>query len=76
MLIRMTTHVERRVAMAAEPFHFAPEPAAGLDEAAARWLDETLVSLKQQVTIVMVSHDSSQVRRIADDITQLERAQA
>jgi zinc transport system ATP-binding protein len=52
------------------------EPAAGLDEAAARWLDETLLSLKGEVTVVMVSHDSGQVRRIADDVTPLERAQA
>lgn len=52
------------------------EPAAGLDEAAARWLDETLLSLKGEVTVVMVSHDSSQVRRTADDVTVLERAQA
>jgi zinc transport system ATP-binding protein len=52
------------------------EPAAGLDEAAARWLDDTLLSLKGEVTVVMVSHDSGQVRRIADDVTVLERAQA
>jgi zinc transport system ATP-binding protein len=52
------------------------EPAAGLDEAAARWLDETLLSLKGEVTVVMVSHDSGQVRRIADQVTVLERAQA
>ena len=52
------------------------EPAAGLDEAAARWLDDTLVSLKGDVTIVMVSHDSAQVRRVADDVTVLERARA
>jgi zinc transport system ATP-binding protein len=52
------------------------EPAAGLDEAAARWLDETLVSLKGDVTIVMVSHDSEQVRRVADRVTVVERARA
>jgi zinc transport system ATP-binding protein len=52
------------------------EPAAGLDEAAARWLDETLVSLKGEVTIVMVSHDSGQVRRIADRVTVVERTRA
>ena len=42
------------------------EPAGGLDETAARWLDETLMSLKGEMTVVMVSHDSAQVRRIAD----------
>jgi zinc transport system ATP-binding protein len=50
------------------------EPASGLDAAAARWLDETLTGLKGQVTVVMVSHDSDQVRRIADEVTVLERA--
>jgi zinc transport system ATP-binding protein len=52
------------------------EPASGLDESAARWLDHTLVSLKGDVTMVMVSHDSDQVRRIADHVTAVERAQA
>jgi zinc transport system ATP-binding protein len=52
------------------------EPAGGLDEAATRWLDATLSSLKGEITVVMVSHDSEQVRRIADDVTVLERARA
>jgi zinc transport system ATP-binding protein len=52
------------------------EPAGGLDETAARWLDETLMSLKGEMTVVMVSHDSAQVRRIADQVTVLERARA
>ena len=52
------------------------EPAGGLDETAARWLDETLMSLKGEITVVMVSHDSAQVRRIADQVTVLERARA
>jgi zinc transport system ATP-binding protein len=52
------------------------EPAAGLDRAASRWLDDTLVSLKGDVTIVLVSHDSDQVRRVADCVTVLERARA
>jgi zinc transport system ATP-binding protein len=47
------------------------EPAGGLDEASARWLDETLVSLKGEMTVLMVSHDSDQVRRIADRVTPL-----
>ena len=52
------------------------EPAGGLDEAAARWLDATLSSVKGEITVLMVSHDSEQVRRIADDVTVLERARA
>jgi zinc transport system ATP-binding protein len=52
------------------------EPAGGLDEAAARWLEDTLLSLKREITVVMVSHDSAQVRRIADEVTVLERARA
>ena len=52
------------------------EPAGGLDETAARWLDETLMSLKGEMTVVMVSHDSAQVRRIADHVTVLQRAGA
>jgi len=52
------------------------EPASGLDEHAAGWLDETLISLKRDVTVIMVTHDSDQVRRIADQVTLLERARA
>ena len=47
------------------------EPGAGLDAASARWLDDTLVSLKGEMTVLMVSHDSEQVRRIADRFTSL-----
>jgi zinc transport system ATP-binding protein len=47
------------------------EPGGGLDADAARWLDDTLVSLKGEVTVLMVSHDSEQVRRIADAVTDL-----
>ena len=47
------------------------EPGTGLDETAARWLDDTLMSLKGDMTVLMVSHDSDQVRRIADRITNL-----
>jgi zinc transport system ATP-binding protein len=49
------------------------EPASGLDESGARWLNDTLVSLKGQSTILMVSHDTDQVRRIADAVTSVER---
>ena len=47
------------------------EPATGLDESSSRWLEETLASLKGEVTILMVSHDAEQVRRIADRVTHL-----
>ena len=47
------------------------EPASGLDETAGRWLDDTLTSLKGEMTVLMVSHDSEQVRRIADRVTNL-----
>jgi zinc transport system ATP-binding protein len=52
------------------------EPGGGLDAAAARWLDETLLSLKGEVTVLMVSHDSEQVRRIADRVTHLRATDA
>ena len=52
------------------------EPGGGLDADAARWLDETLVSLKGQMTVLMVSHDSEQVRRIADRVTHLRATDA
>ncbi|MSO55618.1 MAG: ATP-binding cassette domain-containing protein [Acidobacteria bacterium] len=52
------------------------EAGSGLDEAAARWLDETLIALKGELTVVMVSHDSEQVRRIADRVTVLRGAGA
>jgi zinc transport system ATP-binding protein len=47
------------------------EPASGLDAAAASWLDDTLMSLKGEMTVLMVSHDADQVRRIADHVTVL-----
>ena len=47
------------------------EPASGLDERAARWLDDTLTSFKKDMTVLMVSHDSEQVRRLADCVTVL-----
>jgi zinc transport system ATP-binding protein len=47
------------------------EPGGGLDADAARWLDDTLLSLKGEITVLMVSHDSEQVRRIADRVTVL-----
>lgn len=47
------------------------EPATGLDEASSRWLEDTLRSLKRELTVLMVSHDSEQVRRVADCVTVL-----
>ena len=47
------------------------EPTSGLDETSARWLDQTLTSLKTEMTVLMVSHDADQVRRIADRVTDL-----
>lgn len=47
------------------------EPQSGLDEAGAKWLDDTLVGLKGEITTLMVSHDLDQVRRIADRVTRL-----
>lgn len=51
------------------------EPGSGLDEASAEWLDDTLIAMRDQrrTTIVMVSHDSDRVRRIADRVTLLDR---
>ncbi len=47
------------------------EPRSGLDEYGARWLDDTLLSLKGEMTVLMVSHDAEQVRRVADRVTVL-----
>ncbi len=49
------------------------EPSSGLDDAAARDLDQILCELRDQhaTTILMVSHDRAQVRRIADRVTLL-----
>ncbi len=49
------------------------EPPAGLDKTAVGLLEETLLSLTRdsQTTVVMVSHDLEQVRRLADHVTVL-----
>ncbi|MFN7973388.1 MAG: metal ABC transporter ATP-binding protein [Acidobacteriota bacterium] len=49
------------------------EASAGLDDMAARMLEEVLSSLKGRVSMLMVSHDLGQVRRIGDHVTLLER---
>ena len=49
------------------------EPASGLDETAARSFENILVGLRRATTVLMVSHDPVQARRIADRITLLDR---
>ena len=51
------------------------EPAAGLDAAANKWLEQKLVAVRDRdgVTVLMVSHDIEQTRRIADRVTLLDR---
>ncbi len=51
------------------------EPASGLDPAAGQWLEQLLVELcrRQGVTVLMVSHDLAQARRLADRVTVLAR---
>lgn len=51
------------------------EPGSGLDDESARWLDDTLVALRdaRRTTILMISHDHDRVRRLADHVTVLDR---
>lgn len=50
------------------------EPASGLDEAAARQFEDVLRATRQAgTTVLMVSHDLDQVRRLADRVTVLDR---
>jgi zinc transport system ATP-binding protein len=49
------------------------EPVTGLDAAAAKWLDDTLLSLKGTVTMLMVSHDFERLRRLADHVTVVDQ---
>jgi len=51
------------------------EPSTGLDAASGRWLEETLLALRDHddVSVLMASHDLDQVRRIADHVTALDR---
>ena len=51
------------------------EPAAGLDEMAIARMEEILLGLRSQagLTLLMVSHDLDQVRRLADRVTLLNR---
>lgn len=64
----------------ANALHPAPEllvldePAAGLDDSAERAFEEMLLAAKREAgaTVLMVSHDLAQVRRIADRVTLLQ----
>ena len=51
------------------------EPTAGLDDTAVAILDDTLLAAKRsgKTTVLMVSHDLEQVRRVADRVTVLDR---
>ena len=51
------------------------EPTAGLDDSAVRILDDILLTSKHsgRTTVLMVSHDAEQVRRVADRVTVLDR---
>ncbi len=51
------------------------EPASGLDESATRRFEELLVEVRQScgAAVLMVSHDLAQVRRLADEVTLIDR---
>jgi zinc transport system ATP-binding protein len=51
------------------------EPATGLDKMASRWLEEMLIAVSERkgITVLMVSHDAEQARRIARRVTVLDR---
>jgi zinc transport system ATP-binding protein len=55
---------------------FCDEPATGLDPEATAELDRTLLALRDahRTTIVMISHDRAQVRRLADRVSLLHDA--
>jgi phosphate transport system ATP-binding protein len=44
------------------------EPTSSLDETAGRVIEELLVSLKERLTLLVVSHSLDQVKRIADRV--------
>ena len=52
------------------------EPSSGLDEAATARFEERLLALRAAsgATVLLVSHDLDQVRRLADDVTVLNRS--
>ncbi len=50
------------------------EPTSSLDEKAGRMIENLLVELKKKCTIVLVSHYMDQVKRIADEVMELQDA--
>lgn len=57
------------------PLLFCDEPGAGLDPLSLAALDELILNLKKQLgmTIVMVTHEVSSIKRIADKIVFLDK---
>jgi phosphate transport system ATP-binding protein len=49
------------------------EPCSALDPVSTEKIEQTLLSLKSNYTIVMVTHNMEQTRRIADRIITLEK---
>lgn len=51
------------------------EPASGLDDTATRQFEETLLAMSRSggTSVLMVSHDLAQARRLADRVTLLDR---
>lgn len=51
------------------------EPASGLDETAVKQFEEAVIALRQKhgTSVLMVSHDLDQVRRIADRVTLIDK---
>ena len=47
------------------------EPTSSLDEKAARKIESLLLILKEQCTLLMVSHDQAQVKRVADEVVKM-----
>ncbi|MEJ7727965.1 MAG: metal ABC transporter ATP-binding protein [Polyangiaceae bacterium] len=54
------------------------EPGAGMDADSLRHLDQEILDLRARAgtTVVMVSHDAEQARRLGDAVTLLERGRA
>jgi len=57
---------------------FCDEPSAGLDPVTSAGLDRLLITLNETLgmTIVVVTHELSSIRRIADRVTYLEKGRA
>jgi phosphate transport system ATP-binding protein len=48
-------------------WYLMDEPASALDPIATAKLEETIIALKQQYTIVIVTHNMQQAARISDE---------